>query len=328
MGCHVEENRKIIVDQSKQVANSIASANNVSTDTVIDSRHQLEVNFRPKTNDKSAPHKAATTFMGRFKKNFIGTDIALKSRNDGSSYTITTLTDDIITKLANMFGGKATEKDDDDNQNYTAYKLEATDEGEEVISGNLKTNTAAMRKITGSSLYSGNIGQVTHKEVLQNSYDVVKAEVEKGTIEKGIINVTQVDTKEEKSITYEDNGSGMTPEIIADGFFTVAGTNKGDLAVGKRSGGFGIAKVAIFETAELIELETVRDGVLSTVSVKGIDLQENGIGYKIRVKKGVDRPNGTKLKLSFSQTYIDLRGKEQETELPRWVPNIYNHVLL
>lgn len=99
--CHLSENRTKIVQQSKQVARKIAIDNRVLTDTVINNSHVLEVNFRPISSDRSVAFRAANEFTRKFKKAYTGTNISVKSRNDGSSYSIVNLTDDTIEKLSN-----------------------------------------------------------------------------------------------------------------------------------------------------------------------------------------------------------------------------------
>lgn len=183
----------------------------------------------------------------------------------------------------------------------------------EEIKGELRTNQERIRKLMGSSMYMSNIGEVAHKEIFQNSFDAVKSELRKGTIEKGKIDILQVDTSSEKSITYKDNGSGMTPSIIQNAFFTIAGTDKEGLDTSERSGGLGLAKIAILESAKLIELDTVRDGVRSTVAVEGDKLHTEG--FTIKTQK-TDLPNGTTLKLTFPTTFLNRKGGEEETDLP------------
>ena len=201
----------------------------------------------------------------------------------------------------------------------------AEDEGLQEIKGELKTNQERLRKVMGGSMYLNDIGEVAHKEIFQNSFDAVKGELKKGNIDKGLITIRQVNKDGiEKSITYEDNGGGMTPDIIQDAFFTIAGTNKSGLDTSERSGGLGLAKIAIFESADLIELESTRDGVTSIVVVSGEDLHSKGFTIKTI---NTNKPNGTKLKITLPLTYIDKKGETKNVSLPR-TPRILEKPLL
>lgn len=78
----------------------------------------------------------------------------------------------------------------------------------------------------------------------------------------------------------------MTPEIINNAFFRLAGTHKD---VTNASGGYGIAKMGIFGASEEIMVDTVRDGVRSTVRVLKDDLiNQKPFDIKVTEAPGVD----------------------------------------
>ncbi len=54
----------------------------------------------------------------------------------------------------------------------------------------------------------------------------------------------------------------MSPEIIKSAFFTLGGSHKQSK---NSSGGFGLAKISMFRAAQEIFIQTVKDGIESTV---------------------------------------------------------------
>jgi hypothetical protein len=118
-------------------------------------------------------------------------------------------------------------------------------------------------QVLGGNLYSGDLGIVALKEMLQNAVDSLRALPDKS---QGKINVT-VDTVA-GSIAVSDNGIGMTPEVATRELVDIGGSYKpGE----ESSGGFGIAKVAIFANSSAIEIETAaRDPRTGRVTVTNL----------------------------------------------------------
>lgn len=102
-------------------------------------------------------------------------------------------------------------------------------------------------KVLGGNLYSGDLGKIATKEMIQNAVDSVK---EEGLGARGSVSV-RVDTNK-KTFQVIDNGKGMTPDIVMKELVDIGGSKKGD----DSSGGFGIAKVAIFANAKMIDVKT------------------------------------------------------------------------
>jgi hypothetical protein len=102
-------------------------------------------------------------------------------------------------------------------------------------------------KVLGGNLYSGNLGRIAVKEMIQNAVDSVRGMPK---AKHGQITVS-VDTVS-RTITVEDTGVGMLPEVATKELVDIGGSKKTEGA----SGGFGIAKVAIFANAEQIDITT------------------------------------------------------------------------
>ena len=110
--------------------------------------------------------------------------------------------------------------------------------------------------------------QVAVKEMLQNSFDGIKALLEQNVVTEGNIDIN-ID-KDSRTIALKDDGSGMTPDVLSNVFFTVAGTNK-ETAFG--SGGFGVAKMQFLYGSDSIEVTTMRNGQISYTKTTGEDIK-------------------------------------------------------
>ena len=129
-----------------------------------------------------------------------------------------------------------------------------------------------MAKMLGPQLYGDQSEQahVTVKELMQNSFDAVKALLDNNSIEKGKIDISTDPTN--RSISIIDNGSGMAPKTLATKFLEIAGTQKeSDIA----SGGFGIAKMLTLYANKDIHVTTMRDGKVSELNTTGEDLMKS-----------------------------------------------------
>jgi hypothetical protein len=139
----------------------------------------------------------------------------------------------------------------------------------ETIAAKPGMNIERMANMLGPQLYGDQKEQayVTIKELLQNSFDAVKALLDSKAIAKGRIDIRF--NAPDRSISLIDNGSGMTPDILATKFLEIAGTHKeSDTA----SGGFGIAKMLTLYANEDIHVTTMRDGKVAVLDTSGKQL--------------------------------------------------------
>lgn len=123
-----------------------------------------------------------------------------------------------------------------------------------------------LAQLLGPKLYGdkSKITSVSTKELFQNAFDAVRAELMAGRIEHGFIDIKLDD--EERSITIQDNGPGMSIDQINNAFLKIAGTDKpGEVS----SGGLGIAKMLFLFGNERLELITVKNGKKHTLRGTG-----------------------------------------------------------
>lgn len=181
--------------------------------------------------------------------------------------------------------------------------------GEEA--GKLDVDKEAMLQLLGENMYGANVADVAVKEMLQNSFDAVKESVKKGQYDSGNIDISL--DPEDRTMTIEDNGVGMTPDIVRKAFFTIGGSAK-DLDPTEISGGFGLAKMGVLMGAKRIDLETVRDGIKTTVSTSRNDIAKDN--FKIVKTTAPKDAHGTKVTLTIPETYIDKKGEVQSVWFP------------
>jgi hypothetical protein len=95
----------------------------------------------------------------------------------------------------------------------------------------------------------------------------------------------------------------MTPEIVRDAFFTVAGSDKSDLDPSERSGGLGLAKMGFMLGAERLILDTVRNGVRVRVETTAKDIANSN--FKIVKSPAPKDEHGTSVTVKIPEYYID-----------------------
>ena len=171
---------------------------------------------------------------------------------------------------------------------------------DEIIKGSLGANKKRLIELLGTKMYSGDIADVTVKELFQNSFDAIKQNKKAGNISRGKINI--ITNEIDRTITIEDNGSGMDADILANAFFTIGGTYKGNLDPSERSGGLGLAKMAILFSSENIKINTVKDGKEYIVNTTPEDISNDNFDIKVTDAKG--KPNGTKISIKIPQKKI------------------------
>lgn len=162
----------------------------------------------------------------------------------------------------------------------------------------LQMDMRQLLNVLSSSLYKGDILFVATRELLQNSFDAVK----KVSDPKIQVNFSCY----ERTLEFKDNGVGMSPDTVKDVFLTIGGIDKEGLDETERSGGFGIAKVQFFTAAEHILVESIRDGIKTTIDTTREDLIDQRA--KCFVEHVQEEP-GTRVVLKFPETYEDATGK-------------------
>lgn len=183
----------------------------------------------------------------------------------------------------------------------------------EEFEGKLEANKDRLIELLGSSMYSENLKDVVYKELLQNSFDAIKIAQSKGLIGKG--NVDIVINEKERTISFTDNGIGMTPEIVQKAFFTIGGTYKGDNIDNRlKSGGLGLAKMAFIFGSEKLSLETVHNGVQTSVSATSEEIRKDN--FKIKTET-TNKKNGTTVTVKIPESYVNTKGETRTMDFPR-----------
>lgn len=179
--------------------------------------------------------------------------------------------------------------------------------------GKLNADMAGLIQLLGANMYATAIAEVSVKELLQNAFDAVKGAVSnkkaKSLYEVGKINIEI--NGDNRTITVTDNARGMTPEIVRDAFFTVAGSDKSDLDPSERSGGLGLAKMGFMLGAEQLILDTVRDGVRVRVDTTAKDIADSK--FKITKSPAPKDEHGTTVTVKIPEYYIDPKTGEQKS---------------
>lgn len=183
---------------------------------------------------------------------------------------------------------------------------EPTKFGEE--SAILDVDKARITKTLGANMYAANIADVAVKELLQNSFDSIKAAVHFGEIKEGKIEI-KVNSRK-RTITIKDNGQGMSPEIVKKAFFTIGGSNKAGVPMSLQSGGFGMAKLGFIMGSESIQLDTVKDGVRTKVDATSEEIGNDN--FKLVKSPASKSDHGTTITVKIPETYADSRTGEDK----------------
>jgi hypothetical protein len=192
------------------------------------------------------------------------------------------------------------------------------------IEGKLEANKDRLIDLLGSSMYSEKLKDVVYKELLQNSFDAVKIAESKGLIDKGKIDI--VINEKERIISFTDNGIGMTSDIVQKAFFTIGGTYKGDDVDNKlKSGGLGLAKMAFIFGSEKLNLETIHNGIKTTVDATSQEIRTDN--FKIKTES-TNKKNGTIVSVKIPKTYIDAKGEERNIDFPSYLESEFEYSFL
>jgi hypothetical protein len=183
--------------------------------------------------------------------------------------------------------------------------------------GQIGVNKQQLLMLLGPTMYNKPLAQVAVKELLQNSFDAVKARQNiSNNKNTGNINI-KVDY-DNRTISIQDDGIGMTPDIVKNAFLSIGGTNKEGLDVSERSGGFGLAKVQFLLGSEYVKVSTVRDGIKTTLEASAIQLynddfeiftektnESNGSFVEVKIPESYTTPEGTKREIDFPGRYTN-----------------------
>lgn len=177
--------------------------------------------------------------------------------------------------------------------------------------GKLDADMGGLIQLLGANMYGSNIADVAVKELLQNSFDAVKGAISnrsgKQLYSAGKITISLDEGT--RTITVQDDARGMTPEIVRKAFFTLAGSDKSDLDPSERSGGLGVAKMGFMMGAERLRLDTVRDGVRTTVDTTALEIANSN--FKIVKSPASPDEHGTTVTVSIPKYYVDPMTKEE-----------------
>ena len=204
-------------------------------------------------------------------------------------------------------------------------KYEGTGQVEELPEGGIEETIAFKNDIErqsqqeGLNMYKAGWADVTIKELVQNAWDGVDGSMYLGEMSPGEGRIDVTIDHNDRSITVADNGSGMLRDVVKDAFFTASGSYKGDLPPGRRSGGYGKAKMGFLFGSRALELVTVRNGQ-KTVARVTPDIILSG---KIKIKTTqTTEPNGTSVKAWAFDEYVEYAGKSHEYKAEVQLPSI------
>jgi hypothetical protein len=184
----------------------------------------------------------------------------------------------------------------------------ASDQQTGTEKGKLNADMGGLIKLLGANMYAANIADVSVKELLQNAFDASKAAVKLGLVNVGKIDIVVND--KERTITVTDNARGMTPSIVKDAFFTVAGSDKSDLDPKERSGGLGLAKMGFMLGSERLKLDTVRDGIRTIVDTDSQAIADSK--FDIKKTKAPQTEHGTSVTVKIPEKYTDPKTGDQK----------------
>lgn len=156
-----------------------------------------------------------------------------------------------------------------------------------------------LMKVLGAKLYSGDLGAVAMRELLQNAIDAVR-----GLSDSSTGKITMTVSTINRTISIQDNGHGMLPEVAQKELLDIGGSKKEEGS----SGGFGIAKVALFANSNQINISTTArdvDGKTWTTRISGSGTDwanpEKGLDVETTQSKK-QKPSGTSISIQLNDT--------------------------
>ena len=171
--------------------------------------------------------------------------------------------------------------------------------------GSLNADMGGLVQLLGANMYAADVAEVAVKELLQNAFDAVKGAVS-GLKSPSLYKVGNIEItidRTNRTISIRDDARGMTADIVRDAFFTVAGSDKSDLAPEDRSGGLGLAKMGFMMGSDRLSLDTVRDGVRVTVDATAREIAKSQ--FKIVKKPAPKGEHGTVVTVKIPEKFID-----------------------
>jgi len=196
-------------------------------------------------------------------------------------------------------------------------------------------NLGRLAALLGPKLYGSpkDLTSVSVKEMVQNSFDAIKSMLEKGLIQKGRLDI--ILEPKSRTLTIQDNGSGMSPEVLGKQFLEIAGTSKESE---RASGGLGIAKMLFLFGNQNLEVITLRNGKVSILQTTGKQLFQALEDPKKAPKLTVRNPtrqdrtlfpegHGTVVRVKVPETYTDTATGETAPIPFQHYSDKYFHVL-
>ena len=233
---------------------------------------------------------------------------------------------DIVTELLSKYTSQSSTQPTEVKEGSNVQTLKGKLDGSKLseVEGKLEANKDRLIELLGSSMYSEKLKDVVYKELLQNAFDATKIAESKGLIDKGIIDI-EINEKE-RIISFTDNGIGMTPDIVQKAFFTIGGTYKGEGVDNKlKSGGLGLAKMAFIFGSEKLILETVNNGIKTTVDATSQEIRTDN--FKIKSEQ-TNQKNGTKVSVKIPETYVDSKGENRAIDFPKYIESEFAYSFL
>ena len=184
---------------------------------------------------------------------------------------------DFLSRLAPEGGAGHVDLDDF----LSRTKVELPGGGVRAVAG---MDPALIRHL-GKNMYQGDPGQISVKEMLQNAVDATRDLGKAGRVEVDF-------NPEKRTIKVVDNGHGMTTDVATKEFVDIGGSLK---EAEQSSGGWGVAKVAIFINSDDIEVHTWRNGVETILKGSGTDWIDANKGLAVTTKKAPVGKHGTSI---------------------------------
>jgi hypothetical protein len=151
-----------------------------------------------------------------------------------------------------------------------------------------------MWEIMGGSLYKNRSSKTVVKELLQNAFDAVRG------VKGGKVTVSMLRNNSEVAYVVEDNGVGMSKQELESVFTNLGESGKGnDISA---SGGFGLAKAAIFMIPDELSVTSISVGKDGNKYMNRFITNPGEVakGFEIKTSQvNGDVPTGTKILTNF-----------------------------
>jgi Histidine kinase-, DNA gyrase B-, and HSP90-like ATPase len=188
------------------------------------------------------------------------------------------------------------------------------------IHGKPGVNFGRLTTLLGSKLYGNpsDLPAVSAKEMIQNAFDAIKGLMETGGLKEGKLDIKI--NADDRTISVQDNGAGMPPEVLATQFLQLAGTHKTST---RASGGLGIAKGLFLYGNDRIMVTTVNGNTKSFLDTTGEALMAAADGQAEPVKihmEDTTEPSGTTVTVVVPKEFVDpSTGETEQIEFSRYM---------